>query len=241
MSRLGQRDHEFAQLIGAYFHQDALLDAGSVDEIIDEYLRDVHPAIALDAAETGQRVLAAGLDDAALEALLRRLGFSFVVTGLGYVDHAAFVAHVVQRLDAHVGAVAATALAVAEPESMRALDELERDALSALLSEALGAENALDADDVETVVAAWAGGVPTAATLAAARSAERALRDGPLLDDELLELLLDMGLGFDPIDDHRIDLNTLLDGIDRALSLALGEQPRSAPPPDDAAEDPSDA
>jgi hypothetical protein len=67
-------------VIGTGFHQDALSDGQTVEEIIDGY-RNWHPALLRQASETAHRLLSEGHDDAKMEAILEGFGFPFLRWG----------------------------------------------------------------------------------------------------------------------------------------------------------------
>jgi hypothetical protein len=129
-----RRDSAFFQVIGTGFHQDALSDGQTVEEIIDRY-RDWHPAVVRQASETAHRLLSEDHDEAEIEAILEGFGFAFLVEPLGFGGYNAFLKHLAERLDGFIADRSPQASIIPEPEPMRELADGEIDALSALLKD----------------------------------------------------------------------------------------------------------
>jgi hypothetical protein len=93
--------HEFQQLMGTRFHQEAFDDEiKTVDEALDDFLGDDPRRPQIRAAIVGgHRLLAADLDDDQLGDVLEDMGFMFVPELLGYDGHRGFVEHVLARLE----------------------------------------------------------------------------------------------------------------------------------------------
>jgi hypothetical protein len=143
----GGRDSAFFQMIGTGFHQDALSDGQTVEQIIDGY-RTWHPAL-LRQASDAHRLLSEGHDDAEMEAILEGFGFPFLVEPLGYAGYNAFVEHLAGQLDGFIAQRSPEAFVVPEPEPMRELTDGEIDAFGEPLAydEVFEAPDARESED----------------------------------------------------------------------------------------------
>jgi|GEM_PF-6195906 len=93
-------DHKFGQFIGAWFHQDAFDDhAETVDDIVDEFLRESSSRFVGAAAEGGRLLLDAGLDDEALATRLGAMGLWLLPEPAGFASYTALAEHLVKRLE----------------------------------------------------------------------------------------------------------------------------------------------
>ncbi len=223
MSRAGDRDYAFGQLIGTSFHQDAFEDHETVDEIVDHYLSWVRLGQLSAALATGRRLLGAGHDDATIERILEGHGFDFVAEPLGYASYTAFLEYLVGRLSDRLAAMSVEEFAVPDEDPVVEPTDAELDALSMLLTAAFSEP---PEDDIEAVLTRWA--LPQSVTvLENARSGAQAVRRLPQDNDELLAFLHDLGLGFDPLEHERIGTDDFLVFLDIYVSRALGDPPSS--------------
>jgi hypothetical protein len=100
-TRPADPDIDLRRLIGGWFHPYAFADgAGSVDDIVDDYLGDdAGRASVRAAAAAGHRLLAARHREEDLAEILKQMGLSLLPQPCGFADHEAFLTHVVARLD----------------------------------------------------------------------------------------------------------------------------------------------
>jgi hypothetical protein len=216
----GEPDFAFSQVIGTGYHQDAFVDAESVEKIIDRY-RKWSPLSIREASETGHRLLAEGHDDEEVGAILRRHGFWLLPEPIGFAGYTAFLEHLVGRLDGFLAALPPEAFVAPRSPPGRELTAAEHDALSALLTDNFGAPSE---ETYESLLSEWSAQRP-ATVLRDARSAAKALMDGPLLDEPMHETLEALGLGYDLWDHDRVGVVGFLEAISDELSRALGEPP----------------
>jgi hypothetical protein len=220
-----------AELIGAWFHQDAFADgAASIDKILDEYVAAATPRDLRDASRGAHELRDCCAREQHVEAAFDAMGFAFVPARVGFDGYMALLAHFVERLDRVLDEAPAEAFDDDEPAAPSRVTDGEAAALSAAL-ESLGARASGEAE-IARLAAAWSCRSPSAAGLAAARAA-RGLRESPLLDEELLAQLRDLGLGFDVVDQAGIGLNRFLEVLERELTPGdCGAGPVSDSPDD---------
>lgn len=92
-------EYTFGQFIGAWFHQDAFDHAATVDDIVDEFLRESSPRFVGAAAEGARLLLDAGLDEEALATRLGAMGLWLLPEPAGFASYTALAEHLVKRLE----------------------------------------------------------------------------------------------------------------------------------------------
>lgn len=214
----GEPDFAFSQVIGTRFHQDSFVDGESLEEIIDGY-RTWSPLSIREASESGHRVLGEGHSDEEIEAILVGHGFGLLPEPMGFAGYTGFLEHLVGRLDEFIAGLPPEAFVEPEMPVQRELTTGERDALSSLLHEGFSAPSE---EPYDAVVARWGAGRP-ASELRDARSAAKAILDGPFLDDAMTAAAEGLGLGYDLWEHDREGVVGFLEAISDALSDVLGE------------------
>jgi hypothetical protein len=223
----GEPDFAFSQVIGTGFHQDAFHEWETLEQSIDRY-RNWPPLRIREASQTGHRLLGEGLDEEEMERILREHGFWLLPEPLGFAGYNAFLEHLVGRLDSFIAGLPPEAFVEPEILPQREFSTVEREALSSLLR---GGFSSPGDDPYAAVVSRWAAG-RSPEELRAARSAAKALIDGPLPDEPMTAALEGLGLGYDLWEHDREGVAGFLEALADELAVLLGE-PREYDEEDD--------